>query len=146
MDVDATLVEIFRRAAAGVSDDAHGVRVVHDEAGVVFPFQLQKLRQRRDIAVHGENAVGDDEPLAIAGRLRQFPREVLHVAMAVDDGPRFGNTAAIHDAGVVQRVGKDHVALVRQCIKDAQVRHVAGIENHRVLLVLESGDFFFQFR
>ena len=38
---------------------------------------------------------------------------------------------------MIQRIGKDHVALAGERIKDAEVRHIACIEDHRIFCMLE---------
>ena len=49
------------RAAAGLADEARGVGIVDQEHGVVLFAQGDHLVQRGGVAVHGEDAVGDDQ-------------------------------------------------------------------------------------
>ena len=94
-----------RPASAG-PERAGAVRLVDHQQAVVAAGELDELAQRRDVAVHREDAVGDDQPRVGAG-LAQAPLEVLDVAVAVDEGPRAGEPAAVDDAGVVELVGED---------------------------------------
>ena len=67
LDVHATVqVEMVHRAAAVFAEDAGGVRVVNHHDAAVFFRQLDQLRQRRDVALHREDAVGDEQLAAIA--------------------------------------------------------------------------------
>jgi hypothetical protein len=105
------------------------VGLVDDRPRAVDVCQLGDVCERRDVAVHREDRVGDDQPpggaLAV---LAQRPVEVLDVAMAVDDdlGPR--EAAAVDDRGVVELVGEDRVPRARQRADDAEVRQVARAE------------------
>ena len=93
--------------------------------------------QRGDVAVHREDAVGDDQRAA-AARLAQPPGEVLDVAVAVDEGLGPGQPAAVDDAGVVELVGEDDARRARASAGDrAGVGEVAGAEEQRRLVALE---------
>ena len=51
------------------ADRAGGVRLVDDEPHPVARCDVGELRERRDIAVHREHAVGDDQGAAALGLL-----------------------------------------------------------------------------
>jgi len=85
------------------------VGVVDHHARVVALRQLDDLSERRDVAVHREDAVGDDQRATVA-RLAQPPGEVLEVAVAVHEDLGMRQPAAVDDAGVVQLVGEDDAA------------------------------------
>ena len=72
------------RAAAARAERAERVRLVDEHAHVVAVGELDDLRQRRDVAVHAEHAVGGDQRRA-AVALAQRPREVLGVGVAVGE-------------------------------------------------------------
>ena len=44
-----------------LAQDAGGVSIVDDEHGVMLAGEASDLGERRDIAVHGEHALGQDE-------------------------------------------------------------------------------------
>jgi hypothetical protein len=116
------------------------VRLVDDDAhAAVAARQLGDLLQRRDVAVHREDRLGDDERRARA-RLLQAPREVLDVVVRVDERLRARQPAAVDDRGVVELVGEDHLARARQRADDAEVRQVARAEQQRGLGALEGGE------
>ena len=75
-DVDAVHdPEELRGAAAARADEADGVRVVDHDQRVVPLGQVADLVQRGEGAVHGEDAVGDDDAAArVRGGLRAAPR------------------------------------------------------------------------
>ena len=49
------------RATPGLAEDAHAVRVVHDDDGVELARELDDLRQLREVALHREDTVRDDQ-------------------------------------------------------------------------------------
>ena len=68
-DVDAPGdAAVLGRAAAGLAEEAGGVAVVHHHERVVALGQVADLGERRDVAVHGEHAVGGDQPRPRAAR------------------------------------------------------------------------------
>ena len=89
-DVDAVEqpVGVERRVGA-----EHGVGLVEHEQRPVAAAAVDELVHRRDVAVHREHGVGDDDG-APAGRARsasvQRPVEVVDVAVAVDRPRRRG--------------------------------------------------------
>ena len=62
LDVDAAVhLEMINRAAAIASQHAGGVGVIHHHDGAIFLRQVAERGQRADIAVHGEDAVRDQQ-------------------------------------------------------------------------------------
>ena len=45
-----------------LAEEAGGVALVDEDEGAVSVGQASQLVQRRHVAVHGEDAVGDDQP------------------------------------------------------------------------------------
>ena len=117
-------------------DRAGAVRLVDHHARVVALRQLDDALERRHVAVHREDAVGHDQRAA-ALRLAQPPLEVVHVAVVVDERLGARQPAAVHDAGVVECVGEDDVALAGECGDHSGVRQVARPEQERGLCALE---------
>jgi len=67
-------------------------------------------REAPDIAVHGKDAVGDEQ--FAPGRRGKFRQDLFgrrHILVREDVNPGPGEPAAIDDAGVVQLVGDDMV-------------------------------------
>jgi hypothetical protein len=65
------------------------------------------LGQRRDAAVHREDAVGDDQPEAAGLRLLELRLQVGHVGVGVDEALRLAQPHPVDDRGVVELVGDD---------------------------------------
>ena len=61
--------DVLGGAAPGLADEAHGVGVVDHDQRVVAFGEVADLVQRREVAVHGEDAVGDDDLAAGVRRL-----------------------------------------------------------------------------
>jgi hypothetical protein len=70
------------RAPAGLAQDAHGMRLVEEQIAAVFTLDRSNLLQRRDIAQHGVNALGNNQRLArpVAQTPHAFG-EVVGIAM-----------------------------------------------------------------
>ena len=79
-----------------------------------FSARSHKRGQRADVAVHGKDAVGDEQLAAglvlDAGELLLGVRDVF-MAEDLDLGP--GQTRAVDDGGVVQLVGDDEVVFAQ---------------------------------
>ena len=105
---------------------------------------LADAGQRRDVAVHREDAVGDDEDVAVravraaAGtRVAQHLLKAVDVAVREDGARRLGQADAVDDRGVVELVADDQVALVGDGRDDAAVGGEARLERQHGLDVLE---------
>jgi hypothetical protein len=65
LNIDAAVhVEMIDGAAAVAAEHAGGVGVVDHHDGAVFFGELAQRGQRADVAVHGEDAVGDQQLFA----------------------------------------------------------------------------------
>jgi hypothetical protein len=103
------------------------VRIVDDEHRTELVAQRPDLRKSAEVAFHGEHAVGHHPQHAghirVGPRLRQDPTKIVHIGVLVhglvdtllDHG---GKTHRIDDAGVVQRIGDDHVARIAERRKE----------------------------
>jgi hypothetical protein len=68
--------EVLVRAAAGLADEAGGVRVVDEDHRVVLLGEGDDLVELREVAVHREDAVGDDHAEALVLVLLELLLEV----------------------------------------------------------------------
>ena len=123
-------------AATARAQRTGGMGLVDHHAGVVGLGELDDLQQRGDVAVHREHAVGDDQR-APAARLLEAPGQMLHVGVVVDEGLGPGEPAAVHQRGVVERVGEHDLALTGERRHDPRVGEIAGAEQHARLPALE---------
>ena len=84
------------------------MRVVDDQAGIMGAGKPRDLIERRNVAVHREDALGQDEARpAIALILSQKLGEMGGVAMPVAELAHASRLAAEMHAGVVEAVGED---------------------------------------
>ena len=121
-------------AGAGAARAEHAERVglVDHQPGAVTAAQLGDLGQRRDVALHREDAVDDDQDAAaVAGGLLE--RVLEPVDPVVAEGAQLGarEDAAVEDRGVVAGVDDDGVAGAEDRPERAEVRLVAGGEDER---------------
>ena len=132
-------------AAPVAAEHAGGVRVVDHHDGAVFFGEIGELRQRADVAIHGEDAVGDEQ--LVAGLVldlvqKLFGMRRVLVAEDFDLGAR--EAGAVDDAGVIQLVGDDEVFLAENRGDGAGIGGEAGLEDHAGFDVLEARNLFFQ--
>ena len=118
------------RAAPARPERADGVGVVDHQHRAVAAGELAQPAELGDVAVHREEAVGDDQA-AVTRQPPEAPGEVLEVAVAVDERLGAGEAAAVDDARVVELVGEDHVAAAgergdrRRCSRGSRSRRAA---------------------
>jgi len=116
------------------------VRVVHHEQQPHVLRRFANRVQRRNIPVHAEDAVRDDEAAAIGACLGDLAAQVVHVAVGIahDLGP--AQAAAVDDAGVVQLIREDGVLRPHQRRDRRQVGRKAALERDARLSALEFGE------
>ena len=140
-------VKFVRKTATVFANDAGGVRFIHHQPRAVFFFQRDDFAQRRDVAIHRENAFGNYEDLAlrICSRPTQFIFEVVQVIVIKDTKFRAGKFGGVHNASVNQLVENDDVTLADQCGDGAERCGIAGGKSQRGFRFFEGSERFFQF-
>jgi hypothetical protein len=121
------------------------VRVVDHHDGSVFFCEVSEFVDGADVAVHGEDAVGDEE--LAAGFLLDFLKQLFGVGdvfVAEDFDLGFGEARAIDDAGVIQFIGEDEVFFAKDAGDSTCIRGEARLKNDACLDAFESRDFFFE--
>ena len=95
--------------------------------------------QRREVAVHAEDAVRQHErrPWRARGE-RRFERG--GVAVRIPGEFRARDPPGVDQRGVVERVAEDEAALRHERGREPEVRHVAGREEQRALAPGERGE------
>ncbi len=120
LDVDpAVEVEMVDRAATVAAQHPRRVGVVDEDDGLRLFGRLDDRRQRGDVAIHREHAIGDDQdrPLRAAVRGPQLAEggpQRIGIPVGEDLPLGLGQPNAVDDAGVVQLVGDDDRALAGQ--------------------------------
>ena len=119
--------------------------VVDHHDGAVFFGEIAELVDRADVAVHGEDAVGDEELAARLGRdffEQLFGVGNVFVAENLDLGA--GEARAVDDAGVVELVGEDEVFFAEDRGDGSGVGGESALEDDAGFDIFEGRDFFFE--
>ena len=133
--------------AAPAADHAQPVRIVRHQPGVVFVGERQQLGERRQIAVHGEHAVGHDQHMVVLGAMRcqQFAR-MRDVVVAERHHLAARQLRAGEQASVRQFIHQHQPVAPDQHRNDAGIGEIAGAEHDRGLCLLDAGEARFQLR
>jgi hypothetical protein len=138
-------VKVIDGAATVATKDSARVGVVDHHDGAVLFAEIGELVDGPDVAVHGEDAVGDEE--LAAGLVLDLLEELLGVGdvfVAEDFDLCSREACAVDDAGVVELVGEDEVFFAEDAGDGAGVGGEAGLEDDAGLDALEGGDLFFE--
>ena len=120
-----------QRATPLGPDHTEAMRIVDHQPGVMNLGQRQQLVQRRQITVHAEDRIGDDQlDCRIAGSQQRF--ELHHVTVGKTLYCGLGQLHAVDQRGMVQLLGKDHGAGVAQGAQHGQIGHIAGAKKQRL--------------
>ncbi len=149
VDPRAVHAPVLVRATTGRAHDAGAVAVVDHELRVELVADRAECRQIADVALHAEDAVGDDPDLAghVGVRLGgdKLLAQVVEIAVLVDtlvdallDHRR--EPDAVDDRSVVELVGDDEIARLAERREDRFVRIPAAREGVRRLDTVELGD------
>ncbi len=137
---------VLRGSGPGGTHKADGVGIVHHHQGVVLLGEVADGFQRRQVAVHGEHTVGDDDPAPGILRLNEPGLELRHVLVGVAEPLGLAEPDAVDDGGVVESVGDDGVLGAEEGFEDAAVGIKATREQDGVLCAEEPGNPGFQFQ
>ena len=125
------------RSAAVPTEHARGVGVIDHDGRAECLGRLDDPGEWRDVAVHREDAVGDDQDQPVArrrparpvlARLAQDLAQRVDVGVRVDLARRLRQPHAVDDRGVVERVGHDEVRLAGDGRDDPGVGGEARLE------------------
>ncbi|MGY3684196.1 hypothetical protein ACVWXU_007819 [Streptomyces sp. TE33382] len=131
------------RAAPSFPEHPETVRVVDEQCGALGPTHLGQRGQRGRVTVDREDRVGHGErPPAVRA---QHLAHRFGVRVRDDGGLGPGEPAAVHDRGMVARVGDDQRALGGQGGEGREVGGVAGGEHEGRLEAAEARQFVFEF-
>jgi len=132
-------------AAAVAAENAAGVGVVDHHDGAVFLGEVGELVDGADVAVHREDAIGDEE--LATGFVLDFLEKffgVGNVFVTEDFDLRAREACAVDDACVVELVGEDEVVFAEDTGDGAGVGGEAGLEDDTGFDAFEGGDLFFK--
>ena len=132
-------------AAAVASKHAGPVSVVHHHDAVVFFGEVAQLRQRRNIAVHREHAVGDNQLLSRKiCMLLEDAVAVLHIFVTKDLNRRFRKPRPVNNRRMVQFVGDDQIVFAEHGRNRSSVGRKSRLKHYACLHFLERRDLLFQ--
>ena len=86
------------------------MRIVYQYHRVVLRGDFANVGQRRDIAIHAENAIGDNQPSLKPRGFRQQRFQMRDIAMPINLLRRATEPASVYDTGVVERVAQNQRA------------------------------------
>ena len=120
--------------------------LVDHQPRAVALAQLADVDQRRDVALHREDAVDDHQhAAAVALCASKHLLELLQAVVAEGAQLRAREQAAVEDRGVVARIRDHGVAEAEDRAERAEVGLVAGREHERVLAAHPLGELGLQF-
>ena len=141
MQVDtAVAVELLCDATTRGADDPCRVAFVDHNECIVLVRQVADLIHRSDIAVHREDAVGDDDAEASGLGFLEYALQVFHVRIFVAVALGLTEAYAVDDGGMVQRVADDSVFRAEEGLEDPAVSVEAGGVEDGVFGVEVAGD------
>ena len=127
--------------------EADGVAVVNHRQRVITVGQITDSPEICNIAVHGKHAVGRNQNLFAAGRMRVFQLgfEVFHVVVQIAVALGLAQAHAVDDGRVVQFVRNNRVLRPKQRLKQSPVGVKAGGIEDGVVGACELCDAAFKF-
>ncbi len=128
VDLAGVDAEVLVGAAAGGAEDAGGVGLVDQQEGAELLLDGDQLGQAADVAVHGEDAVGDDEGAVGGLSAAQLLAQAFGVVVAEALDLHAGHAAGVEQAAVAEAVDDDAVVGAEEAGDQAEVGHVAGAE------------------
>ncbi len=142
-------VEVGDDAAAAFAEDGFAVGVVDVDHSAVGFAGFGDFVEGGDVAVHAEDAVGDDEDAPVGGVVFagfvEDAGEVVGVAVVVDGAFGGAEADAVDDAAVVELVADDEVAFTGELGDEARVGGEAGLVDEAGFGVFELGEAAFEF-
>ena len=135
------LVEVVYGAAAVAPENAGSMRIVNHEDGAEFFREVAQRRQRTNVAIHAEDAVGDQQLAAgLVFHRSKLLFGVRNIFMAEHQYLGARQPGAINDAGMVQLVRDDEILFAENRRNRARVRGKPGLKHHARFHVLELRD------
>src|SRR5215469_1137390 len=133
-------------AATIATKDAGRVRIVDHHDAVVLVGEVAQFWQWRDIAFHGENAVGDEKLVAVPVLgFFEDASAIRDVLMLEDFDGGLGKTAAIDDRGVIQLVGDNQIFFAQDRRNGAGIGRESGLKDDAGFCPFEARDLLFEF-
>ena len=137
--------EMLRQARPSTgAEEPGGMGVIHDQVRSPLLRQVRVPVQGRDVPVHAEEGLGDQEGSAAGMGSRESGSHRLQIPVGMDDLPRPAQTNSVDDAGVVETVRHHPVPGAHEGGKETHVGLVAAGEHQGGFGPLEPGQLLFQ--
>jgi len=108
-------MEMIHNAASALAQNAFAMSVIHQSHQVILFGNFHQLIQRRDIAIHGEDAIANDNAAPVgAGCLLDFLLQIGRIAMGKTDDLSAGEARAIDNASVIELIREDDILFAHQ--------------------------------
>ena len=135
---------MIRRSAAIRSHHTRAVRIIDHDSRIKLFRQRTNLVKRRDIAIHGEDAIRDNQPLTHILRGDQRIPEAVHIAVLVNAPLCLRQTAAIDNRCMIQAIGDNRIFRFHNRRNRAGIRCKSALENKDIFDMLELGNQLFE--
>ena len=112
-------------SSSGLALGPGGMSFIHDHFGPMAPGQLNNFGYGRPVAIHAEDAFGDNHPLPRCGVLLQSIFQGVHVAMSVDNFAGARQPHTVNETGMIQTIGKNNVLFRQDGAKQAGIRGIS---------------------
>ena len=123
-----------------LADDASGVALVDHDECIVLLGKVTDAVDRSDIAVHGEDTIGDNDAEALGLCLLEAVLKLLHVGIGVAVALGFAEAHTVDDGGMVECIADDGIFLGEERFEDSAVGIEAGGIEDGVVGVEIAGD------
>ncbi len=131
---------------APTADHAEAMGVVRHQPGIALVRRHQQFGERREVAVHGEYAVGDDQRVIVLGAMReQKLARMTDVIVPESQHAAARQLRAGIDAGVREFIQQHQPVAADQHGDNAGIGEIAGTEHDRRLGLLDLRQPRFQF-
>ena len=135
---------MIRRSAAIRSHHTRAVRIIDHDSRIKLFRQRTNLVKRRDIAIHGKDAIRDNQTLThILGCNKRIP-ETIHIAVLVNAALCLRQTAAIDNRCMIQAIGDNRIFRFHNRRNRACIRCKSALENKDIFDMLELGNQLFE--
>ena len=135
---------MFRGSRPRRTQDADAVRFVHVDASAEGLGPIDQTAQLRNVALHAEDAFGDNQNPLRRGAVFEAAVEVIEIVVPETDHARGRPQRALHQAGVEVVIADHGVALFGQRRKRRVVGLKPGAEDDGRFFVHEGGQLRFE--
>ena len=130
---------VLGRPGAASAQHAKTVGVINQDVGLILLGQTDQLRQLDNVAIHGEDPVGDNEFAGIIRAVGQLLLQNTQILVWIATHRSVGQTGTVNQTRVVELIEVQIVAAADQAGHHAQIGLVAGAEDQGGFFIEEAG-------